>query len=317
MDVASGVLNFTVESEDAGKRLDLFLAEHLEQVSRSAVQRWIAKGAVTVDGRIRKAGFTLSAGQTVVANPPPIEPVTLIPQDLPLDIVYEDEDLVVVDKPAGMVVHPGAGNRQGTLANALAFYFQRLSRPNGLRPGIVHRLDKNTSGLLVVAKREEVHAALSGQFKKREVEKEYLALVYGTITSDQGEIDVPLGRDPVARTRISTRSRRTRPAVTRYRVIRRLREFTYLRVFLLTGRTHQIRVHFQHLGHPVVGDNTYGHRAVKKVRDPLTKQAVQSLDRLFLHATFLSFLHPIKGVRIRLTSPLPSQLASFLETLGE
>ena len=259
----------TVSAEEAHQRLDLFLSRKLEQVSRSALQRWIESGHVTVEGERCKANYQVKAGEEIQIAPPPQEPLELVPEPIPLQIVYEDDVLVVVDKPAGMVVHPGAGNRQGTLANALLHHFQAISQVGTIRPGIVHRLDKATSGLMVVAKNDQAHEFLADQFKAREVEKRYRALVHGRLKEKEGTVDVSLGRDPRARTRMSTtRGRRSRSALTRYQVIRYYTNFTYVRASPLTGRTHQIRVHFQHLGHPVVGDETYGKKASSNLKDP-------------------------------------------------
>jgi len=250
-----------------------------------------------------------------VIVPPPPEPVRMVPEAIPLKIVYEDGTLVVVDKPAGLVVHPGTGNRQGTLANALLYHFQSISRSDTIRPGIVHRLDKATSGLMVVAKNDQAHEFLARQFKARQVEKRYLALVYGCLKKARGVIDVSLGRDPFVRTKISTRSRRARKALTRYETIRDYRDFTYLRIFPHTGRTHQIRVHFQYLGHPVVGDETYGGKAIQRVKDPDLIEPIQALNRYFLHAYSLAFVHPDRGEKVGFEIPLPDELAELLRAL--
>ena len=306
----------TVSAEEAHQRLDLFLSRKLEQFSRSALQRWIESGHVTVQGERCKANYQVKTGEEIQIAPPPQKPLDLVPESIPLQIVYEDNVLVVVDKPAGMVVHPGAGNRQGTLANALVYHFQAISRIGTIRPGIVHRLDKLTSGLMVVAKNDQAHEFLADQFKAREVEKRYLALVHGRLKEKEGTVDVPLGRDPRARTRMSTRGRRSRSALTRYQVIRYYPNFTYVRVSPLTGRTHQIRVHFRHLEHPVVGDETYGKKASSNLKDPSQAQAVRNLGRYFLHATFLAFLHPDSKKRVSFERPLPEELAQFLSALG-
>lgn len=305
----------TVSAEEAHQRLDLFLSRKLDEFSRSALQRWIESGHVTVQGEKCKANYQVKEGEEIQIAPPR-EPLELVPESIPLEIVYEDEVLVVVDKPAGMVVHPGAGNRQGTLANALLHHFQSISRAGTIRPGIVHRLDKDTSGLMVVAKNDQAHEFLADQFKAREVEKHYLALVYGRLKEKEGTVDVSLGRHPRTRTRMSTRGRRSRSAITRYQVIRYYSDFTYVRVSPVTGRTHQIRVHFQHLGHPVVGDETYGKKASASLKDPARTAAVRNLGRTFLHAAFLAFLHPEKRERVSFESPLPEELAQFLSALG-
>ena len=305
-----------VVSDQVGQRLDLFISHQLEQVSRSAIQRWIESGHVTVQGQRRKANHQVREGEEIVILPPPPKPVELIPEAIPLHIVYEDSVLVVVDKPSGLVVHPGTGNRQGTLANALFHHFQTISRTETIRPGIVHRLDKATSGLMVVAKNDQAHDFLASQFKARRVEKRYLALVYGRLKKKAGTVDVSLGRDPWARTRISTRSRHPREAITRYQVIRHYRDFTYVRIHPDTGRTHQIRVHFQHLGHPLVGDETYGGKAPQRLKDPDQARAVRDLKRYFLHADFLAFLHPQTGRRVSFEISLADELAEFLAALG-
>lgn len=303
-----------VTPEQAGTRLDVFVASAFEQASRSAVRRWIDEGAVLVDGQARKAGHALKSGEMVSVSPPPPQPLDLQPEPIPLKIVYEDESLLVIDKPAGLVVHPGAGIRQGTLANALLHHLRQVSRSDTVRPGIVHRLDKGTSGLMVAAKSEAAHQALSAQFKQREVEKRYLTLVHGRLRAESGRIDAPLGRDPERRTRMSTRSRSPRQALTEYRVLRRLREFTLVEVRLHTGRTHQIRVHFEHLGHPVAGDPTYSARRRLPVSAPARK-ALEKLGRPFLHSAVLAFKHPVSGRSLRFESPLPPELDELLSSL--
>lgn len=304
-----------VQKEEAGVRLDTFLALQLEKTSRAAVQRWIREGCVSVGGKSRKSSYTLSENETVEVLPLAASPPSdLIPEPIPIEVLYEDDDLVVVNKAAGMVVHPGAGNWTGTLANALLHRFSQISQKDPLRPGIVHRLDKETSGVLIVAKNEEVHDALSRQFKDRNVEKHYLALVYGLLKEPSGRIEVAIGRDLRSRTRVSTRSAKPRQARTDFEVIRRLTEFTYLRVIPRTGRTHQIRVHLHHLGHPVVGDKLYGR---VKLDNKEKAAAIKYLDRHFLHATFLRINHPTTGRQMDFAAPLPSELEQLLIRLGE
>ncbi len=303
-----------VSPSQAGTRLDIFVAAAFPEASRSAVRRWIDSGAVTVDGKVRKAGHALRPQESISVTPPPPRPVELEPEAIPLNVVFEDHSLVVIDKPAGLVVHPGAGNRQGTLANALLHHLQKVSRSQSIRPGIVHRLDKGTSGLLVVAKNESVHQGLATQFKQRQVEKRYLALVLGRPEHGQGRIEVPLGRHPRQRTRMSTQSRSPRQALTEYRILRRFLEFTLVEVRLHTGRTHQIRVHFEHLGHPVAGDPTYTARR-RFPLSPSTQKALKGLNRPFLHAAGLAFDHPVTSKRLRFESPLPRELAEFLSSL--
>jgi len=313
------LIKLTVDAADAHQRLDRYLVSKLEGRSRSLIQAWIKAERVRVDGQETKAGYSLRPGEEIEVDPPPLAPSQLLAEPIPLKIVYEDEWLIVVDKPAGMVVHPGAGVSRGTLANALLYHFRQLSQGGTERPGIVHRLDKATSGLLVVAKDEQIHEALAGQFRRREVEKQYQVLVYGHLEKKKGVIQVPLGRDTAVRTRISTRSRKLREAVTEYEVLRLLRHFSLLRVVLHTGRTHQIRVHLQHLKHPVVGDETYGGEPRRFLRGVpagavLIKQ-VTSLGRHFLHAGFLAFRHPVRRERVSFDSPLPVELAEFLARL--
>ena len=305
-----------VSEEEAGQRLDVFLSGKIGQASRSTIRRWIDSGHVTVREQAAKASHRVKRAEEIRVTPAPPEPLDLLPEPIPLDIVHEDNDLIVVDKSAGLVVHPGAGNRQGTLANALLYHFEQISRSHGIRPGIVHRLDKATSGLLVIAKNEQAHDFLAAQFKQREVEKIYLSLVYGRLKKKQGVVDVSLGRDRRARTKISTRSQRARQAVTHYQVIHCYSDFTYVQVIPHTGRTHQIRVHFQHLGHPVVGDDKYGKTAFRQVENPDLCLAIRDLDRHFLHAFRLSFLHPGSKQKVSFEAPLPEELAAFLSALG-
>lgn len=311
-------LVFQVDAQQEGERLDLFLSRRLSDPSRSQLQQWIADGAVQVDGSPRKAGFRLRRGQEVRVRPPVPRPSRLVAEPIPLKILYEDGALVVIDKPAGMVVHPGAGHRSGTLANALLYRFQKLPELGGLdprRPGIVHRLDKETSGVLVVAKNLRVQERLAAQFRKRRVDKRYLALVHGRLSPRAGSIDLPLGRHPTQRIKISTRSRRPRPARTGYRVIRWLDEFSLLEVRLYTGRTHQIRVHMQAVNHPVVGDALYAGGRINSLGNPRVRSRIRALDRHFLHAWKLEFTHPVTGDRMKVRAPAPRDLASLLTDL--
>ena len=307
--------SFCVSSGETGERLDVFLSHQMPDVSRSTIQRWIESGHVTVDGKPIQSKYRLKESDEVLVFPtPPEVPPELIPEPIPLKMLYEDEPLVVVNKRAGMVVHPGAGNWEGTLANALLYHFRQISHVDTVRPGIVHRLDKLTSGIMVVAKNERAHDFLAQQFKRREVKKRYLVLVYGQLKELEGTIDIALGRHPRSRTRISTTSRRPRRAVTHYRVIRRYSNFSYVQVRPLTGRTHQIRVHLQHLGNPVVGDDTYGRKALQRL-DCSLQRSVRDLRRHFLHASFLSFLHPETKQRVSFEAPLPPELEGFLQAL--
>jgi 23S rRNA pseudouridine1911/1915/1917 synthase len=306
---------FEVSAESAGARLDVFLTSVLGSHSRSNIQRLIKDGHVSVDGRPGKANQAVKAGQAITVDlPEPVEPAPRA-EALPLPIVYQDRDLIVVDKPAGMVVHPAAGHASGTLVNALLHHVDDLSGIGGeKRPGIVHRLDRGTSGLMVVAKNDAAHEELARQFHDREVEKEYVALVWGEVQAGR-RIDAPIGRDPVNRKKMSARARRSREAVTR---IVKAEKFgvvlTLVHVAIHTGRTHQIRVHLSAIGHPVVGDSLYGgvHRRV-----PGDLRAVSHLTRPFLHAARLVFTHPTERRRMEFTSPLPADLQRVLDELTE
>ncbi len=310
--MVQGELTFRVELEEAGQRLDVYLTRCLPDCTRSQLQQWIAQGRVEVEGHLQKAGYRVRCGETIRARPPTTAPTHLVAESIPLEILYEDDTLVVINKPAGMVVHPGAGHPAGTLVNALLYHFRQLRALHPLRPGIVHRLDKQTSGLLLVAKEERTQELLARQFRKRTVDKFYLALSHGRVEPRQGSIDVPIGRHPTRRTHISTRSRRARAALTRYRVLRWFEEFSLLEVRLHTGRTHQIRVHLQHLGHPVVGDSVYGAGSARRVRNARIRERLQELDRHFLHAWKLGFQHPWRDVPLRFRAPLPRELVELL-----
>jgi 23S rRNA pseudouridine1911/1915/1917 synthase len=305
---------YTVPEDSGGVRLDRFLASVVADRSRSQIQRLIKAGQVQVAGRQGRANRPVKPGQAVAIDiPEPVEPAVQA-EDLPLQIVYEDRDLVVIDKPAGMVVHPAAGHARGTLVNALLHHVGDLSGIGGeRRPGIVHRLDRGTSGLLVVAKHDRAHEALARQFRDREVEKEYVALVWGVVQAGR-RIDAPIGRDAANRKRMSARARRSREAVTRITRAEALDGMTLAHVAIYTGRTHQIRVHLSAIGHPIVGDALYG--GLRR-RVPGRLRAVKQLERPFLHAVRLAFRHPADGRRIELTSPLPDDLQQVLDTLRE
>jgi 23S rRNA pseudouridine1911/1915/1917 synthase len=307
-------VTFTVPPESDGTRLDHFLVSVWADQSRSRIQRLIKEGRIEVEGRPVKANRTLKTGQQIrVEVPEPVE-ATPRPEAIPLPIVYQDRDLIVVDKPAGMVVHPAAGHADGTLVNALLHHVDDLSGIGGeIRPGIVHRLDRGTSGLMVVAKHDAAHEELARQFRDREVEKEYIALVWGRVQAGR-RIDTPIGRDPDNRKKMSARARRSREAVTRIVRAEALGPLTLAQVAIHTGRTHQIRVHLSAIGHPIVGDALYGgvHRRV-----PGDLRAVTHLDRPFLHAARLAFTHPIDARRMEFTSDLPQDLQRVLDELRE
>ena len=355
-DAGAAVRTFTVEPAAAGMRLDAFLARALPDVSRARVQALIEAGKVRADGKAAKASLKLRGGERIeLAGDMAAEPLTAEPEDIPLDVVYEDRDLLVIDKAAGMQVHAGAGgteHNRGTLVNALLFYLgqpsaqakakaaaQPLSTQGGaLRPGIVHRLDKDTSGLILVARNDVTHRELSRMFADREVGKVYLALVHGAMREDEGTVRLPIGRDPQRRIRMSTRVEDGRPAVSHWRVLERFEgpwgAFTLLRVRIETGRTHQIRVHMAALGHRVVGDTLYGapERIAARAVQPVSSTPVRSkrrkppapethppieLGRNFLHAAELRFRHPRGARDMEFEAPLPAALAGVLEQLRE
>jgi 23S rRNA pseudouridine1911/1915/1917 synthase len=296
------------EAADAGKRLDSFVHERLPKYSRSRVQSWIKKKLVLVDGVEARASALLKGAEIIAVEPAELEPLKAKPEDIALHILYADEDVVVIDKPAGMVVHAGAGHNTGTLVNALLHHFTSLSSVNGeLRPGIVHRLDRETSGVLVVARTDLAHQSLAAQFHDRQVEKVYLALAHGRLEQITGRITTPITRDPIRRTRMTARLGRGRTALTEYRVLEQFELFSYLEVKIGTGRTHQIRVHLASLKHPVFGDRLYG--------APASIPGVATLERFFLHAHTLQFQSPSSGKIIRVESPLPPDLSHLLSTL--
>ena len=308
-------LTLSVSSTDAGQRLDTFLAAHIEGWSRARLQRLIEDADVLVNGLVAKSSYKLHAGDQIEVELTPPPTTAFAPEDIPLDIIFEDDDLIVVNKPAGMVVHPAAGADAGTLANALAFHFKQLSNTAGAaRPGIVHRLDKGTSGLLVVAKTETAHENLADQFRAREVFKSYVALVHGQVEKKTDQIDQPIARDPRNRIRMAV-VRGGRPALSIYRVRKRFERFTLLDVELKTGRTHQIRVHFAWLKHPVVGDEVYGGGRDKTVTDAQIRAQISRLGRQFLHAEQLRFRHPRTGEEVRFTAQSPDDLQHLLEGL--
>lgn len=310
----AATLSFDVSGEDAGARLDAFLAARVEGVSRSTLKRVIDDGDVLVGGRAAKPSLKLKGGEHVEVELPAPPPSEVEPEDIPLDILHEDEEVVVVNKSSGLVVHPASGVPSGTLANALAFHFAQLSGGGSLRPGIVHRLDRDTSGVIVVAKTPRAHESLSDQFRERTVFKSYVALAHGVTREEKGKVEQPLARDPRNRTRMGV-VRGGRSALSLWRVRQRYTRFTLLDVQIKTGRTHQIRVHLAWLKHPVVGDETYGGGRDKTLPDPLLRARVAALGRQFLHAERLGFHHPSTGEWLGFTAPLPPELSDFLEML--
>jgi 23S rRNA pseudouridine1911/1915/1917 synthase len=300
---SDGVVELRPAREDLGTRLDRYVAENLTDLSRGTVQALIESGRIRVDGQQRKPKFRMTPGEVVSVEIPPPRIDEILPDPIPLAVVYEDADVVVIDKPAGMVVHPAPGHPRGTLANALVAHVPGISVGGSQRPGIVHRLDKDTSGLIVAAKTDRGRTSLVSQWEDRSVEKTYLALVAGSVADEEATIDAPIGRDPKNRQRMAV-LRSGRPAITRFRVIERFPNATLLELSIETGRTHQIRVHLAFIGHPILGDQLYGR----------PRQIDFQLGRQFLHASALAFQLP-DGARLKLEAPLPSDLQSVLEQL--
>lgn len=295
-----------MDEGDSGKRLDAFLAGEIRELTRTYVQKLIADGLVRVNKEQARASYRVRPGDTVIVQVPEPEDIQVAAEPIPLDIYFEDGDVIVVNKPRGMVVHPAEGNYTGTLANALLYHCRDLSGINGLlRPGIVHRLDKDTSGLIMVAKNDDAHLELARQLKDRQVNRRYLALVHGRVHGETGLIDAPIGRDPRDRQKMAVVQKNSRYAVTRYRVITRFNDYTYLELKLETGRTHQIRVHMSYIGHPVVGDMKYG-----------PTRPHFNLSGQFLHAAMLGFNHPRTAGPLLFEAPLPLVLQSVLEGLS-
>lgn len=298
------MIQLQVGPEESGSRLDHYLQSHLPQFSRSRLQEWVKSGRVLVNGRTGKPSQVLRGTEAISVEPADPEPLNAFAEDLPVEVLYEDAAVVVVNKPAGMVVHLGAGHRSGTLVNALLHRFGALSAGSAAeRPGIVHRLDRETSGALVVARTDAAHRSLARQFAGREVQKTYLALAHRLVRAEQGRINTPIERDPIHRTRMTTKTGHGRAALTEYKVIRRYAAHTYLSVALHTGRTHQIRVHLSSIGHPIVGDRLYGAPADEK------------LGRFFLHAARLRFVSPATDSAVEVEAPLAKELENYLRGL--
>ena len=297
---------FTVAADDAGVRIDKYLSDIVEGLSRSAVTKLIDDGKVTVGEKTVKKNYKTVEGDVIAVETDDPRPVDIVPEDIPLDIVYEDEHLLVVNKPKGMVVHPAPGHYSGTLVNALMYHCRdNLSGINGeLRPGIVHRIDRNTSGLLVVAKSDAAHAGLSEQIKDHSFTREYLAICYGNIKEDERIVDAPIGRHKVDRKKMCAAQLNSKPAVTHIKVLERYDGFTYILCRLETGRTHQIRVHLAHIGHPIAGDDVYG-----------PSKVITSLGGQCLHAYKLGFIHPLTGEYLEFTADPPESFVKFREKL--
>lgn len=297
-------MRFLVKEAEAGERLDRILAVHAPTVSRMRLRQALDEGQVQVDGVVQPAGFRVPAGAAVSLELDSLGATAMTPEPLPLILYDEDEELLVVEKPAGMVVHPTGGHRSGTLVNALAYHLNVAGQADPpIRPGLAHRLDRATSGLMVVAKTQRALSRLTVQFQEKRVRKEYLALVHGRVTSDGGEWHAPIGADPLAFPRWGIREE-GRPAESRFRVERRWRDYTLLALEPVTGRTNQLRLHTAHFGHPIVGDDLFG------------RGAEPGLGRLFLHAHFLEFTHPASGARLAYSSPLPAELQAYLAGLA-
>ena len=297
----------TTELCDEGLRLDRFLSEELEDHSRSFLQKLIKEGLVTVDGKPVKANYRLSAGQQVSVQVREPEEMNIEPQEMPLDILYEDGDVCIVNKPKGMVVHPAAGHYRDTLVNGIMYHCQdSLSGINGsLRPGIVHRIDKDTTGALIICKNDKAHSCIAEQLKEHSITRRYRAIIIGNLSEDEGTVDVPIGRHPTQRKKMAVNRNNGKRAVTHYRVLARFRGYTYIECRLETGRTHQIRVHMASIGHPLLGDTVYGP----------AKQAYPSLEGQTLHAMVIGFVHPTTGAYMEFEAPLPAYFAELLQKL--
>ena len=297
----------TTELCDEGLRLDRFLSEELEDHSRSFLQKLIKEGLVTVDGKPVKANYRLSAGQQVSVQVREPEEVNIEPQEMPLDILYEDGDVCIVNKPKGMVVHPAAGHYRDTLVNGIMYHCQdSLSGINGsLRPGIVHRIDKDTTGALIICKNDKAHSCIAEQLKEHSITRRYRAIIIGNLSEDEGTVDAPIGRHPTQRKKMAVNRNNGKRAVTHYRVLARFRGYTYIECRLETGRTHQIRVHMASIGHPLLGDTVYGP----------AKQAYPSLEGQTLHAMVIGFVHPTTGAYMEFEAPLPTYFAELLQKL--
>ncbi|WP_081417486.1 RluA family pseudouridine synthase [Paenibacillus sp. Soil522] len=299
-------LEWIAEAEQSGERVDKFVTDSLDDpaVSRTQVQEWIKAGAVQVDGKIAKANVKVLEGNRVVLQIPEPEEAAIVPENIPLEVIYEDKDLIVINKKRGMVVHPAPGHSSGTLVNALMYHCKDLSGINGLiRPGIVHRIDKDTTGLLMAAKNDLAHISLAEQLKEHTVTRKYIALVHGNLPHEQGTIDAPIGRDLNDRKLFAVTDRNSRHAVTHFHVLERLGDYTVVELQLETGRTHQIRVHMKYIGHPLAGDPVYG------------RNKTVALKGQALHAALLGFTHPRSGERLEFEMPLPADFEYVLSSL--
>lgn len=303
MDVLSDYFKLIVGEDIAGERLDKFVSSSLSDITRSFVQKLIDKKNISVNSNYKSCNYKIRYNDIIEVNIPSPEIIKTLPENIPLNIIYEDDDLLVVNKPKGMVVHPAVGNFTGTLVNALLYHCgDTLSGINGeIRPGIVHRIDKDTSGLLIVAKNDYAHNKLALQIKEHSFNREYEAVVYGNIKNQEGIIDAPIGRNPADRKKMAVTSKASKNAITHYRVLNRYNGFTHIKLKLETGRTHQIRVHMAYIGHPVAGDILYG-----------PKKVIKSLNGQCLHARLIGFIHPRSGKYIEFETELPDYFKNFL-----
>ena len=306
------VKNIDVQISEAGKRIDIFLAKRTG-ITRSQIQRLITQGNVLINSKDVSQNYRLKSKDLISINIPDKETEGLLPEPIPLDILYKDNHLVVVNKPAGMVVYPAAGHAHGTLMNALSYHCRKLTTVGGpLRPGVVHRLDKDTSGVMVIALNDKAYYNLIEQFKHRTINRKYIALVYGNLREDKGEIALKIGRSESDRKKMSTRVRKGKEAVTRWKVLKRFGNATLVEAMLGTGRTHQIRVHFASIGHPLLGDRTYG----KKVEIEAKTKKIILFPRQMLHAELLGFTHPATGAYLEFSSPVPEDMAERINDLN-
>jgi 23S rRNA pseudouridine1911/1915/1917 synthase len=304
-------------SDGEQERLDVFVSRAMGELTRSAVRRLIDTGFVTVNGKPGKPSLKLKGGERISVRIPPPVPAVPVAEQIPLEILFEDDDIIVVNKAAGMVVHPGAGNRGGTLVNALLGHCRDLSGIGGeIRPGIVHRIDKDTTGILVVAKNDNAHRSLARQFKQHSIKRVYTALVYGSPKQDKGVIDAAIGRHPTDRKKMSGAARRGRHAVTNWRVACRFKGITLMTITLETGRTHQIRVHLSEAGYPLLGDPVYGGSGrLANVRDPVLRKMIKDLGRQALHAGTLGVIHPTSGEYMEFNADIPEDMAGIIKYL--
>ncbi|MGI6621745.1 MAG: RluA family pseudouridine synthase [Acetivibrionales bacterium] len=297
---------FIIDPTDEGKRLDTFVASKIESLTRSYIQKLIEEGLITIDGVSAKSGTRTRSGMVVEVKIPEPKPLTVDAQNIPLDIIFEDDSIIVINKPKNLVVHPAAGNWEGTLVNALLYHCRdSLSDINGVRrPGIVHRIDKDTTGLLVIAKSNEAHLSLSEQLKKHQIQRIYETIVDGRIEKDSGKISAPIGRHPINRKKMSVNVKNGKPAVTHFKVLERFKSHTYIQCELETGRTHQIRVHMSYIGHPITGDEVYG-----------KKFNLADTDGQALHARFLKLKHPVSNEDMVFEAPLPDYFTALINRL--